>query len=211
MPGRLLSGWDAQHLWAFSHLPAGAVVWLKWINICKTSKDFMVLRKCWACFYEFLSYHFLPPKCRLRVIWGLFQSCGGRGLMARSWTTATYWILFLGAGDSVMNPGPYCHWTHSRASFMFQMSCVKRSLWFDETVLMEVVNKLTGIPKWLSGKEPACQCRRHRRCGFHPWVGKIPWRRAWQPAPVFLPGESHGEESGGPQSIGPQRGTTEAT
>ena len=29
------------------------------------------------------------------------------------------------------------------------------------------------------------------RCGFHPWVGKIPWRRAWKPTPVFLPGESH--------------------
>ena len=41
-------------------------------------------------------------------------------------------------------------------------------------------------------KEPACQCRRSKRCGFHPWVGKIPWRRAWQPTPVFLPGESHG-------------------
>ena len=27
----------------------------------------------------------------------------------------------------------------------------------------------------------------------HPWVGKIPWRRAWQPTPVFLPGESHGQ------------------
>jgi len=28
-----------------------------------------------------------------------------------------------------------------------------------------------------------------------PWVGKIPWRRAWQPTPVFLPGESHGQRS----------------
>ena len=35
-------------------------------------------------------------------------------------------------------------------------------------------------------------CRRHKRHGFDPWVGKIPWRRAWQPTPVFLPGESHG-------------------
>ena len=35
------------------------------------------------------------------------------------------------------------------------------------------------------GGEPACQCRRP---GFHPWVGKMPWRRAWQPTPVFLPG-----------------------
>ena len=42
-----------------------------------------------------------------------------------------------------------------------------------------------------SGKEPACQCRRHNRCGFDPGVGKIPWRRAWQPTPEFLPGESH--------------------
>ena len=38
---------------------------------------------------------------------------------------------------------------------------------------------------WLSGKESTCQCRRHRRCGFDLWDGKIPWRRAWQPTPVF--------------------------
>ena len=46
-----------------------------------------------------------------------------------------------------------------------------------------------------SGKEPICQYRRHKRCGFDPWVGKIPWRRAWQPTPVFLPGEFHGQRS----------------
>ena len=34
-----------------------------------------------------------------------------------------------------------------------------------------------------------------RRLGFSPWVGKIPWRRAWQPTPVFLSGESHGQRS----------------
>ena len=33
------------------------------------------------------------------------------------------------------------------------------------------------------------------RCGFNPWVEKIPWRRAWQPTPVFLPEESHGLRS----------------
>ena len=33
------------------------------------------------------------------------------------------------------------------------------------------------------------------RLRFSPWVRKIPWRRAWQPAPVFLPGESHGQRS----------------
>ena len=33
------------------------------------------------------------------------------------------------------------------------------------------------------------------RYGFDPWVGKIPWRRAWQPTLVFLPGEAHGQRS----------------
>ena len=33
------------------------------------------------------------------------------------------------------------------------------------------------------------------RQGFDPWVGKIPWSRKWQPTPVFLPGESHGQRS----------------
>ena len=36
------------------------------------------------------------------------------------------------------------------------------------------------------GKEPNCQCRRFKRCGFDPWVGKIPWRRACQPTSEFL-------------------------
>jgi len=36
---------------------------------------------------------------------------------------------------------------------------------------------------------------RLKRSGFNPWFGKIPWRRAWQPTPVFLPGKSHGQKS----------------
>ena len=40
-----------------------------------------------------------------------------------------------------------------------------------------------------------CQCGRHKRCRFDPWVGKIPWRRKWQPTPVFLPGKSNGQRS----------------
>ena len=41
-----------------------------------------------------------------------------------------------------------------------------------------------------SGKESVCQFRRHERCRFDPWVGKIRWRRKWQPTPVFLTGKS---------------------
>ena len=49
------------------------------------------------------------------------------------------------------------------------------------------------FPGGTNGKESACQCRRHKRRGFDPWVGKIPWRSKWQPTPVFLePGNSMG-------------------
>ena len=44
-----------------------------------------------------------------------------------------------------------------------------------------------GFPGSPNGKEPACQCRRHKRHRFDPWVEKISWRRAWQPTLVFLP------------------------
>ena len=51
------------------------------------------------------------------------------------------------------------------------------------------------FPSGASGKEPTCQCRRLKRHRFDPWVGKISWRWAWQPMPVLLPGESHGQRS----------------
>ena len=43
-----------------------------------------------------------------------------------------------------------------------------------------LANRWAGLPRWLSGKEFACQCRRHWRLEFNPWVGKISWRRKWQ-------------------------------
>jgi len=52
-----------------------------------------------------------------------------------------------------------------------------------------------GLPWCLSDKELACQYRRLRRHDFNPWVGKISWRRKWQPTPVFLSGKSHAQRS----------------
>ena len=46
-----------------------------------------------------------------------------------------------------------------------------------------------SAPRWLSWWSTRLQCRRP---GLDSWAGKIPWRRKWQPTPVFLPGESHG-------------------
>ena len=65
---------------------------------------------------------------------------------------------------------------------------------FDKSLFLHIY--ILGVfPVGTSGKDPACQCMRCKRRGFDPWVGKIPWRRSWQPTPVFLPGDSHGQRS----------------
>ena len=62
---------------------------------------------------------------------------------------------------------------------------------------MLMISHTGMLSRWLSGKESICQCR---RCKFDLWVRKMtllprPWRRKWQPTPVFLPEESHGQRS----------------
>ena len=63
---------------------------------------------------------------------------------------------------------------------------------------MDPETVILGFPRGAGGKELVCQCRSCKRPGFDPWVRKIPWRRAWQPTPVFLPGKiPWTEEPGG--------------
>ena len=69
------------------------------------------------------------------------------------------------------------------------------------------INKDTGrcltlilLSRWLRDKQSICQCRRLRRCRFDSWAGKIPWRREWQPTPVFSPRKFHGQRSLGGSS-----------
>ena len=59
--------------------------------------------------------------------------------------------------------------------------------------LQNLINPLTDFPFY--SLFLFYQGRSHRRCGFDPWVRKIPWRREWQPIPGFLPGYSHGQRS----------------
>ena len=79
-----------------------------------------------------------------------------------------------------------------------------------DSIKMESGKDSNGLPFIASQvalvvKNPLANVGGMRR-GFDPWVGKIPWRREWQPTPVFLPGESPWmEEPGGLQSIGLQR------
>ena len=51
------------------------------------------------------------------------------------------------------------------------------------------LNWIIALVQW---QRICLKCRSHRGCRFDPWGGNIPWSRAWQPTPVFLPGKSHG-------------------
>ena len=74
----------------------------------------------------------------------------------------------------------------------FQYFFFKESSYYSTQWLYQFTVPLIalGLPRWCSGKKSACQCRRCKRHGFNPWIGKIPWRRKWKPTPVFLPGKS---------------------
>ena len=61
-----------------------------------------------------------------------------------------------------------------------------------------------GFPGGTSGKEPACQCRRHKRFIFDSWVRKIPWRISWQPTPVLRIPWIEEQKPGGRKSLGSQ-------
>ena len=67
------------------------------------------------------------------------------------------------------------------------------SWWMDKLIMyihsIYILDVYLGLPLWLRGSSVCLECGRPR---FNPWVGKIPWRRKWQPTPVFLSGESHG-------------------
>ena len=85
------------------------------------------------------------------------------------------------------------------------------SLWDDPCHITSVIKQalrrwcwlwpFLGLPWWLSGKEPACQCR---RCKFDSWVGNIPWRRKWQLILVFLPGKQQWSSGNRLMSLHPE-------
>ena len=84
-----------------------------------------------------------------------------------------------------LTQGSNLHLSKVRASVCLSVM-LSSCLWAALTLL---------IPDVASNKEPACQCKRHKRLEFDPYVGKIPWRKKWQPTAVFLPGKSHGQRS----------------
>ena len=88
-------------------------------------------------------------------------------------------------------------------SSKFKLNCFYRSgfwffpLWWQYQVHPSKCRRESGsiLLCPLHNTAQQVQCRWHKRYRFHPRVRKTPWRRAWQPPPVFLPGESHGQRS----------------
>ena len=70
-------------------------------------------------------------------------------------------------------------------------SIISSSFRLSRGVFFLSLHSQVWLPRWLSGKESSCQCRRCMR--FSPCVRKIPWRRKWLPIPVLLTRESHGQ------------------
>ena len=84
------------------------------------------------------------------------------------------------------------HWVKHILDVSVNVFLDEMSMWIMGWVQQIVLSNVGGLPLWLSSKESTYQCRRY---GFSPWVRKIPWKRKWQPTPVFLPGKSQGQRS----------------
>ena len=75
-----------------------------------------------------------------------------------------------------------------------KMAKVRTRSWWSylKNLLFNVHSIRVGLPWWLRWQSVCLQPGRPR---FNPWIGKILWRRKWQPTPVLLPGKSHGQRN----------------
>ena len=87
------------------------------------------------------------------------------------------------------------NWIKSPWSWSTCVEGTQHKQLLNDTSVLKGNSECLRLPRGRSGKEPTCQCRRHRRHWFNPWVRKIPWRRKWQPTLVFLSGKSHGQRT----------------
>ena len=118
-----------------------------------------------------------------------------------------YWLLHrTGKTEKHVPPASWFYWgdlrsTHQGFTDMAeQTGCQVLSMsyyyWRPTPVIGEGLGlpwscNLNVFPRCYSGKELAG----HAKCGFYPCIGNILWSRKWQPAPVFLPGKSHGRRN----------------
>ena len=138
-----------------------------------------------------------PMSCDSRILEWIAIPCSRGSSWPRDWTRVCY-----------IADGFFTIWA-TREKGMATHSCILawRIPWAEEPGGLQFVGlqrvghywvtraSTLGFPGGASGKELACKCRRLTRCGFTPRDRKIPWRRTWQPTPVFLLGKFHGQRS----------------
>ena len=66
--------------------------------------------------------------------------------------------------------------------------------WLKAHIHKKTSISMIGLPRWHSGNESICQCRRPKRHGFDIWIRRISWIRKRQPTSIFLPGKYLGQE-----------------
>ena len=133
-------------------------------------QSFKYLKVSWQAWFKTWFFFILP----FSVSWSwVGPDCLVRGGEVGTWLTAPILTLFK-ASVTLFEAG--------------RRDGEEEAFWYDLWGQIE-------IPRWHNGKESACQCRRCQRCGFNPWVRKIPWSRKWQLTSVFLPEKFHGPRS----------------
>ena len=122
------------------------------------------------------------------------QNFGGGGLVAKSCLTLATWTV---ASQAPLSTGLSRQEYWSMLPFPSPGDLPNPGVEPGSPALQadSLLTQVRVKPGGTNGKDPTCQWRRYKRRGFNPWVREIPWRRKWQPAPVFLPGKSHGQRS----------------
>ena len=87
-----------------------------------------------------------------------------------------------------------CSWQNSQVKVITLKFVLVSSAW-SPVISFALSTAERGLHRWYSGEESICQCRRHKRLECDLWVGKVLWSRKWQPTPVFLPENFHGQGS----------------
>ena len=113
--------------------------------------------------------------CILKFVWLI---CNVALVYTAKWFRYTYIFIYIYMGVCIY----MCTWT-----YIYTYTCLYIYIHTRKYVYMNL-----GLLLWLRWWRICLQCRKPR---FDSWVGKIPWKREWQPTLVFLPGEPHGQRS----------------
>ena len=106
--------------------------------------------------------------------------------------TKFYFSRFLCSALPLLWLSPLTHSSHSIHLFTLWYLNLNIPRFTQLVVYISHIPQLSSerdFPQGASGKESTCQCRRHSRCGFDPWVRKIPMSTKWHLTPAFLPGK----------------------